>query len=343
MDIFYIEYRDPLFSILILFSIIFIIAFANYFWGIFKTNEEKQSIERFIKKFEIAEQNDNYKELLNSFKLSNQSLTLLANSYAKSGDFETAIEIYLIALTQTKNRAQKQYVLASLGKAYFKAGFLQRSAEVFLQSLKYNPRDKVSLKFLTVCYESLKTYDLALQALDSLEELEVDVAEQRAYLKALLILHDDKLEKRRKPRKLKRLRQDFPYVDRMIIEQKIQDDNLEPKDLDIKNAKLIFDLVWYLEDFELKSVEQPLFQSIAAIKGEDVFEENSRVFELEILYNLKQSNYNKADLSFEYICNKCKNSFPIFFYRCPSCHELCSANIEPIITSKNNETYLSFQ
>ncbi len=342
MDIFYIEYRDPLFSILILFGIIFIIAFVNYFWGIFKTNEEKQSIQRFIKQFEIKKDKEAYKELLNSFNLSNQSLVLLANSYVKSGDFEMAIEVFLIALNQAKNRDEKQLILASLGKAYFKAGFLHRSSEVFLQSLRYNPRDKISLKFLSVCYESLKTYDLALEVLDSLEELNIDVLSQRAYLKSLLTLSNEHLDDSKKINILHELKKDFIYADRMIIEYKIKKEILQLKDLDIKNPKLIFDLIWYLDDFNLQDLDNSLFQSIAAIKGAKGASENSLIFELEILYNLTKHGYNKASLSFEYICNKCKNSFPMFFYRCPSCHEICTANIQPTITSKSHEAYLSF-
>ncbi len=342
MDIFYIEYRDPLFSVLILFGIIFAISFANYFWGIFKSNEEKQSIERFIKRFEIKKQKDAYKEILSSFKLSNQSLDILANSYVKSGDFEIAIEIYLIALNQAKNRDEKQLVLANLGKAYFKAGFLQRSSEVFLESLRYNPRDKTSLKFLTVCYESLKTYDLALEALDSLEELGIDVSKQKAYLKALLTLSDNKLTDDKKITILKSLKQDFIYVDRMLVEFKKSKQILQTKDLDIQNPKLLFDLVWYLNEPILDGLQNSLYKSINAIKN-DIGVEQSNIFELEVLYNLKQNGYKKAGLSFEYICTKCKASFPIFFYRCPSCHEICTANIQAILTKKNNETYLSFQ
>ncbi len=58
MDIFFVEYRDPLFGIIILFGAIFVIAFANYSWGIFKAKGEEHSIEKFIKKFEVASDQD---------------------------------------------------------------------------------------------------------------------------------------------------------------------------------------------------------------------------------------------------------------------------------------------
>jgi len=36
MDSFYIGYRDPLFGIIALFLLVFIISFANYWWGVYK-------------------------------------------------------------------------------------------------------------------------------------------------------------------------------------------------------------------------------------------------------------------------------------------------------------------
>lgn len=345
LDNFYIEYRDPLFSIIILFSIIFIIAFVNYFWSIFKSNEEKQSIERFIKRFEVAKEKDAYKELLDSFKLSTESLALLAHSYVKSGDFESAIGIYLIALKQVKGKTKKQYILSELGKAYFKAGFLQRSAEVFLESLRLYPRNKDALKYLTVCYESLKTYDLALEALNALEELEVNVTKEKAYLKALLTIENKKLTDNEKIQDLKTLREDFPQVDRIIIEYKHAKAILENEDLDIQNPQMIFDLIWFFEDDEIdyEKLTHPFYQSIGAVKGVEGLMERSRIFELEILDNLRQNKYNKASLNFEFTCKQCKNTFPVFFYRCPNCHELSSVDIQPILINKNYETYLPFQ
>ena len=125
-----------MFGIIILFSLIFIISFVNYWWGVFKTKEERQSITQFIKRFEVATDDDGYKKILDEFKLSTESLGLLAHSYNKSGDFEKSISIYLLALKQVKNKDEKQYILTALGKTYFKAGFLRRSEEVFLEALK---------------------------------------------------------------------------------------------------------------------------------------------------------------------------------------------------------------
>lgn len=345
MDNFFIEYRDPIFGIIILFFIIFIIAFANYWWSIFKAKDQQHSIEKFIRRFEVAREKDAYKELLDSFKLSTDSLGLLAKSYVKSGDFETAIEIYLIALKQTKGRVEKKYILSELGKAYFKAGFLQRSSEVFLESLKLAPRDAVSLKYLAVCHEVLKSYDLSRDALDSLEELGSDVKSERAFLKANSIVERDSLDVNQKVRKLKELRDDFPLSNRFIVELKKSEGVLEVDDFRIQNPKDVIDIAWFMsqEGLDFSTLEDGVYRSIAKARGQIHEAVDMDIFEFEVMEKLGVAKYDKADLSFEYTCGKCKQSFPMFFYRCPKCHALSSGIIEPVLVQKNYETYISFQ
>lgn len=345
MDNFFIEYRDPMFSVIILFFIIFIIAFVNYWWSVFKSKEEKNSIERFIKRFEVQKERDAYKEILDSFKLSTESLALLAQTYTKSGDFETAIGIYLIALKQVRGRDKKRYILFELGKAYFKAGFLQRSSEVLLESLRLSPRDAESLKYLFVCHEILKSYDLAFQALSSLEELEVDVTKEKAYLHAKEVLDDLELSAKEKLEKLKKYEKDFPLVKRMEVELKQSHGIFKSEDLEDVDAKMVLDLVWYMDEDEvdLSHLKEPLYQSVAAVKGAPDAKESSKIFEFEVLDSLRKARYDKATLNFEYTCKECKQTFPIFFYRCPNCHSLSTANIQPTLISKDHEIYLPFQ
>lgn len=339
------EYRDPMFGVIILFFIIFIIAFANYWWSVFKAKDQQQSIEKFVKRFELAREKDAYKELLDSFKLSTNSLCLLAKSYVKSGDFETAIEIYLIALKQTKGRVDKKYVFSELGKAYFKAGFLQRSSEVFLESLKLSPRDEVSLRYLAVCHEALKSYDLSQDALNSLEELGSDVKEERAFLKAKAIRENENLEVLQKLKELEELKDDFPLANRFIIDIKKSNGLLQAEDFKIKNPKDVMDIAWLMssEGIDFSTLDDDIYRSIAKVRRQTEESINIGIFELEILDRLNGAKYDKADLSFEFTCKKCKQSFPMFFYRCPKCHALSSAVIEPILVEKSYETYISFQ
>ena len=345
LDSFFIEYRDPMFGIILLLSLVFIIAFVNYWWGVFKSKEEKQSIEQFIKRFEIAGDENETRKLLDEFAVPTESLGLLAHSYTKSGDFEKAIGIYLLALKRVKSRNEKQYILSELGKTYFKAGFLRRSSEVFLESLHLFPRNETSLKYLTVSYEKLKEYDRALEVLDALEEMEVDVKSQKAYVKARQILSDASVSNKVQLEVLEALREKFPLAERMIVEfwQKwdIEIDNNKMATFDPKN---ILDLLWYMprDVLDFSVLKAPLFQAVARAKGVNVPQSDAGVFELDILGTLQESGYKGATLSFEYTCSGCKQTFPVHFYRCPSCHALGSVGIEPIITKERFETDLPF-
>lgn len=343
MGDFFPDYRDPMFSIIVLFAIIFIISFANYWWGAFKSKEEKQSIKRFIKRFEIANDKETYSALLKDFKLSTESLGLLAYSYVKSGDFETAIEIYLVALKQVKTRAKKIYILSQLGYAYFKAGFLKRSAEIFLESLRISPRDRTALKYLTVCFEQLKEYDNALDTLDSLEELGVDAKQQKTFIKAKQILQDCTISDDKKTARLLELQKGFSLIQRLLVEYYQKNSIPVTKTMLANfNAKLLFDLLWFMDSDNLP-VQGILFEDIARAKGLIKETKKSEIFELEILQELQKNGYQNANLTFEFTCKECKQTFPIHFYRCPNCYTLGSVAIQPILISKAHEEDTPFQ
>ena len=169
MDIFFIEHRDPIFSLIVLFSIVLMIAALSYAWGIFSSKEEKKKIEKFIRKFDsqsaISEQ---HKQILLSPEVDSQSLSVLGMTFAKNGDFEKAISVYLIALSKVKDKNEKEFILNELGEVYFKAGFLKRADDIFLEALKLSPRNAVALRFLTMIDEKLKNYEEALYALNSI-------------------------------------------------------------------------------------------------------------------------------------------------------------------------------
>lgn len=334
-----------MFGIILLLALVFIIAFANYWWGVFKSKEEKQSIEQFIKRFEVSGDENETRKLLDEFAIPTESLGLLAHSYTKSGDFEKAIGIYLLALKRVKTRDEKQYVLVELGKTYFKAGFLRRCSEVFLEALRLFPRNENSLKYLTVSYEKLKEYERSLEVLDALEELDVDVRSQKAYVKAKQILVDESVSNKAKLDVLEELRDVFPLAERMMVEF------CQKWDIEIHSATIatfdpvhILDLVWYMprDVLDFSVMDHPLYQAIAKAKGLREEETPTSVFELEVLGKLKETGYSGAGLSFEYTCNQCKQSFPVHFYRCPSCHALGSVSIEPILTKERLETNLPF-
>ncbi|MBL0686975.1 MAG: tetratricopeptide repeat protein [Sulfurospirillum sp.] len=347
MDSVFLEYHDPMVGLIVLFSTIFVISFANYWWGTYKNKEEKADIENFIKRFEIVSDENEFKQLLKNRTIPLESLVLLAHGYGKSGDFEKTIGLYLLALDRAKKREEKEYILSELGKIYFNAGFLRRSCEVFLDSLKLHPRNKESLKYLSVCYEKLKEYNRAIEVLDSLEELGAEVEKQRYYLISLSIKYDYKLSDKDKLKKLVTMLKHAPFIERKIFEfWQITKMKVDLKLFKKFEHKKLLDLLWVadIEWFDISKYKIPLLQEISSARG--LVKEkckNYTYFELEVLSNLQSVGYKKVSLNFEYICNECKNSFPLHSHRCPNCQAIASINIEPNITKESYEDSVSFQ
>jgi tetratricopeptide (TPR) repeat protein len=339
LDTLFLEYRDPIFGVIIFFAIIFIIAFLNYWWGVFKSKEERHSIEQFIKKFEVMADANEYKKLLDEFSISSESLGLLAHTYSKIGEYEKSIGIYLIALKRVKNKEEKQYFLFELGKIYFKAGFLRRSTDIFLELLKMYPRHKEALKILMVIYEQLKEYDRALEVMDSLEELDVEVKSEKTFVKALQVLNDNSKTNQKKYGILLGLTKKEPIVGRILFEFARKE--LLDFDVDLIKAENILDLLWESDISLLKNSSQPLVKAIVAAKSGGKAPKDAP-FELEVLAVLRKQDYTKVTLSFEYTCTYCKGTFPVHFYRCPSCYTLKNPHISLSLIKSAYETYYSF-
>lgn len=347
MDNFFIAYRDPLFGVIILFAIVFVISFANYWWGVFKSKEEKQSIDKFVKKFEIVTDENEYKKLLEDSSIPLESLALLAHAYAKSGDFEKAINIYLVTLKRVKGKDEKQYLLSALGKTYFKAGFLRRSSEVFLESLRLQPRNEESLKYLTVAYEQLQEYSKAEEVLDSLEELGAKVVLQRTYLKALATLKDSALKESEKVERFLILCEKAPFLRRKLFEY-MQETGLkiEPSFFETLPYAEMIDLLWYVDPmvYNILTCKNALVEHIAMARGLKPYgaTEEEMPFAIEILAKLRTLDFNKATVGFEYLCSECKQIFPIHFYRCPNCQGIHTASIQTKLIKADDEENISF-
>jgi len=334
-----------MFGIIILFAVIFVISFANYWWGVFKSKEEKDSIEKFVKKFEIISDEKEYKKLLQDSNIPIESLVLLADAYGKSGDYEKSINIYLVALKRVKDKDKKEYILSSLGKTYFKAGFLRRGADIFLESLRLHPRHEESLKYLTVVYERLKEYDKAKEVLDALEELGAVVKKQKLYIECLQVSEDSKISSAKKQEKLRELSKKEKFLQRKYFEF-MQQNRLDiTKELDSFDLKNFTDLLWFSDEkwLDLSNISKPIAKQIAMAKGLVDFEElDEGIFAFTVLGALKKEGSVKADLSFHYMCSECKNVYPLYFYRCPNCLSIGTAKIQSDIVKVNDEKNIPF-
>lgn len=335
MDFFFIEYRDPIFGLIVLFSVLLLVAIFSYFWGVFSLKDQKNSIDKFVNKFQSQSNLDQkYQDMLIRLDIDSGSLNALAGIFARSGEFNKAIAIYLIALQKAITKSQKELIFLNLGKAYLKAGFMQRSIEVFLEAIKISPKNIDALSHLGLGFEKLRLHDKSLEVLDALQEQGVDVAQEIAYTKALK-LKNSQMEFEQKVAKMAKFANDFKLVSRMILELFI----INGKDVNLINIKpdLAHCLdILYLNDGVLDDDE---YKELYGAKGLN----NAQItdFNLNLLKVAKDNNLN-ATLSFSYICKECKGSYPLFFYRCNHCARLGSCAIIPNVIKESDENSISF-
>lgn len=339
MENFLISYRDPIFGLIVLTSIILLVAVLSFFWGVFSKKDENHNIEKFIKKFDSTNTLSNkYDELLRHLEIGADVLAILASTFVKSGDFEKAISVYIIALSKTNDKKERVFLLTSLGKVYFKAGFLERAENVLLQSLKLSPRNPEALKILSVIYERLKFYDKALESIDALTEQGEETYALNCYIQALIIKNDRNLSFNEKISRILAL--NFDSAKRMALELYLQ--NKEPLE-NFKNfpeLKNCIDLIYPL-NFAVNTDDNE-FKELFYTKNLTSQNGESQIFEINALSALKKTNFSDATLKFSYICQNCKSSLPTFFYRCPMCYSLQSVQIIPQITKKTDEISQTF-
>ena len=337
MNSFLLEYRDPLFGILIFLILVFIVSFFSYWWAYYKKREEESSLSRFFKKFE--ESADKEIVEIEKKKDTKRAFYLLAKAFEKSGDFEKAIAVYLNLSKMEEDFKNRHDILKKLAIVYFKAGFLEKARKIFLESLRIYPRDKEALNYLTLIYEKLQDYKKANEILESLEEL-MDVNNQKIYFNIL-----DTVKNQKDTQTLLEIYKNFPNHHRLILEYLFR---VNPKTawkiVKENDFKDIIDILWKLDkkDVDMDIVSKNSFlRELYSAKEYFDFKKRSSIFELDVLLNLKE---NIADLDFEYVCKDCKNIFPIPFSRCPNCLSIDSLKVELILTKRKvDEKSLSFQ
>ncbi|EAH6293122.1 hypothetical protein ACJMBT_001384 [Campylobacter lari] len=314
MDFFFVEYRDPLFGLIVLTALVFVIASSHYIWRFFASKDQKSKLDRFVKKFEI---NSTHQQLLKNANLSIENLNFLAQIFTKSGEFEKAVGIYLIALQKSNEASQKEFIFFSLAQVYLKAGFLERSVEALLNALKIKARNKESLKLLKIVYLKLKQYDRVLEVLECLFELGENIYIEKALIKALKIQANSK-EQEQKIKEILALSKDNECILRLCFLHYKEKLTQMPKfeniiDLldECKEAINLADEKYH-EFFYAKN----LTNTAIVIKNK----------QLKILKILNDHELN-AKLTFNYICDNCKNQNPLFFYHCPFCYEFNTCKI----------------
>jgi len=329
MDLFFIEFRDPLFSIIIFFAIIFMVTFFSYWWGRYRRTQDSKHLDRFLRQFKTLPSEDELKVLISSGELSEKSWLLLANAYYKNGEYEKSIEIYNEILNVNSHTNTKE-IMFLLGKTYFKAGFLERSKQIFLEILKTNPRTPQALHYLLLVYEYMRDYKAALEVLEPLDELNEDINLEKAYLLTLQTLSDTKLSQEQKFDRLVALYEEYQVLAYMIFEYLFR---VDPKrawqHLDLSKNEILTEVLWHCSAKELNLdiiATNSYLRELYSARGDGTFAKGSALFEFDIL--IKLSGKANATLGFEYICNNCKSVSPFAFSRCSVCHAIDSAQVE---------------
>ncbi len=332
MSTFFIEFRDPLFGIIIFFILVFMISISSYWWTKYSNKEKNKSLDKFLKDLKQTPSVAEMQNLISKGSLSIKSWMLLASLYAKNGDFEKSIEIYneLLKVDDGNNTRELMFLL---GRTYFKAGFLERAKQIFLNILKNNPRTPEALKYLLLVYEYMRDFDSAFEVLEPLDELEHDIELDAHYLRAMKLLSDHTIQDDAKVEQLIEIYKKDGDLTYLIFEYIFRTDpQFAWKNFDGCKGEKLIDILWSLDasklDLDIIS-KNSFLKELYTARGDIKEVTKSTIFELDVLINLeKRAN---ATLSFEYICDGCKQVFPFSFSRCSSCHAIDTVRVDLLL------------
>ena len=343
----YIEFRDPLFGVIVFFLLIFVIALVAQWWRYYRSNANFKTVDHFIHQFHSLPTQNELQELIGHSQISRKSWFLLAQTYTKTGDFEKSIEIYHSLFEHEKDQKERLNILFLLGKTYFKAGFLERAKELFIKILSQQPRSPQVLHYLLLVYEQLHEYQNAMDVLEPLDELGEGIKIERIYLSAQMLLNDAKLDSEHKVDMLVHLYKEYHNLSYLIFEYLFKHaPQIAWLHLDQSQCHRLSDILWRLErdtcDFDVISQNSYLRELFSA-KGYMNLASKSDILELDILIKLQRMEEKDVTLQFEYLCQSCKQESPFSFHRCPQCYAIDSVQSIPILAKAHNETHFSFQ
>lgn len=346
MDTFFIEYRDPLYGVLLFFILLFLISFLSYWWGRYKSVRDHKGLESFLEKFDTTEELKIANQIEQN-SISNETWLLLAQGMEHQGHNEKSIEIYHALLrTRTDQMLQKELLL-KLGKAYFKSGFLERSKNTFLQILQMHPRTPQALHYLILIYEQLQQFDNALEVMESLQELESDNLQEKLYLEARQFLADPNHTVDDKAHYLGELYERHSMFGYMVFEYLFTHrPGMGWKYFDHALSHKIADILWRLGDehLDLDIISRNAFlRELFSARGSLDLASASPVFEIDTILALKQCNQRKVSLRFEYICSQCHQIFFFPFHRCSHCYAIDSIDTIMNLAREHHEEYNSLQ
>lgn len=336
------SYRDPLFSIFMIVVLSLIIAIMTFVWGLYRQHKEKSILHKFLEKFENSECMLDTSSM--PFEMTMlKPLTLLANAFDNSGQYHKAINIYLHLIKHATNPIDNNDLMKQLAQTYRHAGFLERSRVIYAQILRTHPRDIKLLYQLGVVYEMTKEYDKALETIEPLKTLGEDTASLERFLHFEMVASDKKCTFEEKIERLEGFLSDDPTLYRPVLAHIFKlDDHKAWQLVDTQRLGEILDILWYLPyaqlDLDIITRNENL-QAIYCAKGY-LRQKPQRcgIFAVDMLLSSRLSGYEEGDLTFSYLCKKCKQNFPISFVRCPHCLAINRIEVEVGIVQQSTQT-----
>ena len=320
---------------------------ATYSWNLMMQKRHKSQLAAFLSRFHgtscaLEDTDIPFDESMS------KPLLLLAKAFESSGEYHKSISIYLYLIEQGNDRE----LLELLGKIYFKAGLLDRAESIFLQILSREPRDIPVLYQLGAVYEQMQAYDKAIATLEPLEILDQDIALLQAFWHFEKLQHDETLSPDQKRLALLHVYEEQPQLYRLVLAALFHlDSRTGWEHLHKERLGETLDLLWYLPtsqlDFDIIRSDSRLTK-IYFVRGEieqidaSLLTEESGIPSIDILAAARYAGEYRGEIAFSYMCDRCKQSYPIAFKRCPGCLAINSAQLEERIGTHEETDYTLF-
>jgi len=335
-------YDDPLFSILLIIVIGLIVALVTYGWGVYRQQKEEGKLLNFLEKFDSSECALNTADMPYEPNML-KPLTLLAKAFENSGEYHKSINIYLYLIKHVDQDLGQLELMERLGNTYLHAGFLERSRSIYTEILRKRPRNIKVLYELGIVYETMQKYDKVKEVLGPLKMLGEETSSLEKFLDFSILIANRTLSVEKKVIKLKEILDEEPAMYRLIISALLRLDTKSAWEIiDPTRIKELLDILWFLPNSQLDldiihSNEQ--LKTLYYAKGYlQKATAESGIFSLDMLATARENGFEEGDLTFSYLCQKCKQSFPVSFKRCPNCMAINSVKVEEKIAKSSPQT-----
>ncbi|BCZ17662.1 TPR_REGION domain-containing protein [Helicobacter sp. NHP19-003] len=320
-------YKDSLFSVAILAFIIGGVILIDYFRSTLAHRRNLKALNALSHSYAQVELAFEVQQLLQKEQenplevLGFQTWVFLAKHYAKHGNSEQAIKIYLALLPKYQN--ERIALLESLAKAYIDLGYVQKARDILTEVLRIDPRNTHALHTMVQVYETMCEPQKALETLECLDALgESGLLDNYHYLQMQILMQED-LGLKDQSRAILKLGKEQNKLYRGALKHlKTHHRGLFLQEIaQATEGRALVDLLWDIEESEIAPYLAELRPSVLEVfiaKGYS--RGRCETLELEV-YRTLHADYG-LDLNFSYQCGACKSVSPFESYRCLVCAKI---------------------